>query len=117
MTTWLDWYVRWRVRDPGTQGLIDQYLRRGAPNPLAAFSVSMFEALAQRAVDPEAFAKSEGAKEGEELALRCACMAPFLRGFLPPEIRDISPTVGKRPVGLLLTRETADLLSDAEPPK
>ena len=53
-----------------------------------------------------------------ETALTAACQLPFLRGFLPPEDREEAKDYARYGpgLGLLLTRETADPLADADPP-
>lgn len=115
--TWLDWYVRSRVVADASRPMLAQQMRQGAKNPISAFAETVFDVIAQREVDREAFWKAEGGiKTAEELANRCACMAPFLWGLATAETQKALPRRGPA-VGLLLTRETASLLSDADPPK
>lgn len=117
MTTWLDWHVRSRLMAEESQPEIARHLQMGAPDPISAFADSFFEMLAERTVDAKAFAEKVGdAKLAEEIACRVACMAPFLWGFASPETRKTLPQSGP-PVGLLLTRDTASLLSNADPPQ
>ena len=115
MITWLDWYVRSRVMADAFQPALAREARVGVHGPVAVFAHTIFEILATRDVDPDAFAKAEGGlKIAEELAMRSACMAPFLWGFAAPELRK---TISQQAaLGLVLSRDTASLLSDAEPP-
>ncbi len=117
MMTWMDWFVRSRVTGDAFQPTLAKEARAGVHDPVAAFAHMIFEVMATRDADPVAFAKAEGsAKLAEELAMRCACMAPFLWGFAAPEVREAVSQTGAA-IGLVLSRETASLLSDAEPPR
>lgn len=116
MITWLDWYVRSRVTADAFQPTLAKEARVGMHDPVAAFAHTIFEVIAAREADPVAFAKTQGGvKVAEELALRCACMAPFLWGFAVPAVRG-TVSQGGPAIGLVVGRETASLLSDAEPP-
>jgi hypothetical protein len=116
--TWLDWYVRWRLDAPESNaGLIHQ-MRLGASNQLMAFAETIEDLLAAWTVNRADFVRMTGItdpKGQEDLALRLACLSPFLRGFASPETRKIRGP--GRPLGIVLTRETASLLADAEPPR
>lgn len=117
MLTWLDWYVRSRVVADASRPMLAQQMRQGAKNPISAFAETVFDAIAEREVDRDAFARAQGGvKAAEELVFRCACMAPFLWGLATVETQKAFPRGGPA-VGILLTRETASLLSDADPPK
>jgi hypothetical protein len=118
MATWLDWYVRWRVEAPESQESLAHQMRLGATNPLMALAETIHELLALWTVDRERYARKTGLddpKSQEELALRAGCMAPFLRGFATPVSRKLGPH--GRPLGIVLTRDTASLLADADPPR
>jgi hypothetical protein len=75
------------------------------------------DTCAYSAADHEEFVRVVGSQKlAEELTIRCACMSPFLRGFATPKTRKELVRPG-RPLGIVLTRETASMLSDADPPR
>ncbi len=104
--TWLDWFVRQRAELARTRRLAEgRPLSRtigGAEDAFAAFSEEV-----------QAVANGSDASSSRAHALFCRCLAPFLQGFLPNALRGQDPGPA---LGLVLTRETADLLSDAGPP-
>jgi hypothetical protein len=106
--TWLDWFVRQKV---------NSHLEEG--KTLAGFSSSNQKkihgySLADLATQTAADAKGEPNVE-PEIAFFASCLMPFLRGFASLRDRQQIPDVGPA-LGLVLTRETADLFADAEPP-
>lgn len=115
MLTWLDWYVRSRIQAPESASEFRQQMRLGATDPLMAFAEYCEVLLAESSVDRKEFARKVGnRKTAEELGLRLMLMRPFLHGFASAETRSIAPLAAG--LGLLLTRETAALLADADPP-
>jgi hypothetical protein len=118
--TWLDWYIRsrtdavraefhrqgWLVpRNPdGTENIV------GALGGLNEFAILEFSA------DRRGFEQREGGpKNAHMTALMGACLLPFLSGFIPADLR--SEGLARGPgLGLVLTRETADMLANASPP-
>jgi hypothetical protein len=117
MVTWLDWYVRWRMEASDARSKITRQMEMGATSPLMAFAEEIEEICAYSAGKRDEFVKMVGnPKKAEEYALRCACMSPFLRGFASLKMRKHFSPIG-RPLGIVLTRETATMLSDADPPR
>lgn len=115
MSTWLDWYVRSRIQDPEAASELRQQMRLGATDPLMAFAEQCEELLAEFSVDRDEFIRKVGnRKTAEEMGLRIGLMRPFLHGFASAETRRIAPLGAA--LGLLLTRDTAALLADADPP-
>lgn len=115
MLTWLDWYVRRRIQAPESMEDILRHMRAGATGPLMAFAEECADLLDEFTADREAFARKVGnRKVAEDMGVRLGLMSPFVSGFARPETRAaVLPTP---PLGLLLTKETADLLGDADPP-
>lgn len=115
MLTWLDWYVRSRIQAPESAPGLRQRMRLGTADPLMAFAEHCEELLAEFSANHEEFARNVGdPKTAEELGLRVGLMRPFLHGFASAEMRQVAP-LGPA-LGLLLTRDTAALLADADPP-
>ena len=117
MTTWLDWYVRSRMEAPKSRRGLAHQMKLGATNPLMAFAETIEELLAAWTVDRTEFVRMTGIEDRkgqEELAIRVACLSPFLGGFASPDMRKLRGP--GRPLGIVLTRETASLLADADPP-
>ena len=118
--TWLDWHIRSRAdavrvefhrrgwvvpRNPdGSENIV------GALGGLTEFPVLEFPA------DRRGFEQREGGpKNAHMTALMGGCLLPFLSGFIPAEQR--CEALAKGPgLGLVLTRETADMLANASPP-
>jgi hypothetical protein len=46
VSTWLDWYVRWRIEAPESRESLAHQMRMGATNPLMAFAETIEEILA-----------------------------------------------------------------------
>lgn len=115
MLTWLDWYVRRRIQAPESAEDILRHMRAGATNPMMALAEECADLLAEFTVDREGFARKVGnRKVAEDLGVRLGLMSPFISGFARPETRAV--VLPSPPLGLLLTRETAALLGDADPP-
>ncbi len=104
--TWLDWFVRQRAELARTRRLAE-----GRPMPRTVGGAE--DAFADFAEEVEAGASGVDTTSNRAQALFCRCLAPFLQGFLPRAQRGRDPDPA---LGLVLTRETADLLSDADPP-
>jgi hypothetical protein len=113
--TWLDWYVRSCLQAPSAAAEIRMQMRLGATDPLMAFAEHCEAMVRDFATDRDAFAKRIGdPKTAEEMGLRLMLLRPFMHGFASSETRRTAPP--GPPLGLLLTRETAALLADADPP-
>ncbi len=105
MLTWLDWYCRQlaRAADAAARQLVGEDPRR------LAFVVSLDEfGRADKRAGPHGY-DPEGAINWWR------CFIPFVGAFGRPEF-DPPPEAIENPLGLVLTRSTAALLSDARPP-
>ena len=108
--TWLDWFVRQRA------GLVREKLQaEGPPTPrLGDGGEDALAALAEE-VEREIRTGDFGASQSHEIAMFGCCLMPFLRPFGRRRSRQ-EPAGAGAALGLVLTRDTAQLLSDAEPP-
>src|SRR5271166_1909478 len=117
---WLDWYVRDRTDSVRAlfraKGWAMTRTSDGAANVLAAFGAAMSMNVLEYSADPAAHAARQGdAKEAYEGVLLSGCLLPFLNGFIPVD-RRVEKLVTGPGLGLILSRETADMLADAAPP-
>ena len=118
--TWLDWYVHY-CADPvralfRAKGLKMTLTSDGSPNIIAAFGAAITLNILEYSVDPEAHARGEGGfKSAYDDVLLGGCILPFLQGFVPAYYR-VEDLVTGPGLGLILSRETADMLSNAAPP-
>jgi hypothetical protein len=106
--TWLDWFVRHRA-----ELIHKKLLAEGHPVPRATDGTE--DMLAALAEELERDAKTGGAEALHEVAMFSTCLAPFLRPFGQRGMQGQQPVVGTA-LGFVLTRDTAQLLSDAGPP-
>ena len=117
--TWLDWYVRDRTDSVRAlfraKGWAMTRTSDGAANVLAAFGAATSMNVLEYSADPAAHAARQGdTKEAYEGVLLSGCLLPFLNGFIPVD-RRVEKLVTGPGLGLILSRETADMLADAAP--
>jgi hypothetical protein len=118
--TWLDWYVRDRADSVRALFRANCWAMPltsdGTANAIAAFGVAISMNMLEYSADPETHAATEGGpKRAYENFLLSGCMLPFLNGFIPVNRRAEGLVTGAG-LGLILRRETADMLADAAPP-
>jgi hypothetical protein len=106
--TWLDWFVRHRA-----ELVHEKLLTEGNPVPRAADGTE--DRLAALAEELERDAKTGGPEALHEVAMFSTCLVPFLRPFGQHGMQKKPPATGSA-LGFMLTRDTAQLLSDAGPP-
>ncbi|MBL6082614.1 hypothetical protein JMJ56_32120 [Belnapia sp. T18] len=106
--TWLDWFVRQKIKSH----LAEERTLAGSFSSNRKNSNEY--SLADLAIQVAADAKGKPGVD-PEIAFFASCLIPFLRGFAPIEDRRQMSDVGPA-LGLVLTRETAALFADAEPP-
>jgi hypothetical protein len=72
--------------------------------------------ILEYSANPTAHAAREGsAKRAYDNVLLAGCVLPFLNGFIPANKREEGLVSGPG-LGLILSRDTADMLADADPP-
>lgn len=118
--TWLDWFVRDRADSVRAvfrkEGWGMTRTADGSPNIIAALGAVMTVKILEYSVNPEAYTMHEdGRKRAYESILLNGCILPFLNGFIPADRRNEKLVSGPG-LGLLLSRETANMLADAAPP-
>jgi hypothetical protein len=106
--TWLDWFVRHRA-----ELIHEKLLTEGHPVPRAADGTE--DMLAALAEELERDAKTGGPEALHEVAMFSTCLVPFLRPFGQHGMQK-KPSATGSALGFMLTRDTAQLLSDAGPP-
>nr|WP_294516042.1 hypothetical protein [uncultured Rhodopila sp.] len=118
--TWLDWYVQ------ANAGTVREWFRArgwsltltsdGSPNVVAGLSTVLAMDILEYSANPEAHAASHGDRlRAYQSVLLAGCILPFVNGFNPVNRRDDALVVGPG-LGLILKRETADMLANASPP-
>jgi hypothetical protein len=118
--TWLDWHVHQcanAVRaEFRAKGVKMTRTSDGSPNIVAAFGTLLTLNILEYSADPEAHARcTGGATNAYESVLLSGCVLPFLQGFIPASDR-VEKLVSGPGLGLILSRETADMLANAAPP-
>lgn len=119
--TWLDWFVRsradWVRAEFGTRRWVLPRNADGSENIVGALGDLMELTLAEFSADREGFERREGGVQAANMtAFFAGCLLPFLSGFIPVDRRD-EELAGGPGYGLVLTRETAEMLVDAHPPE
>lgn len=118
--TWLDWYVQDRAESVRTlfrsKGWPLPRTPDGSMNAATAFADAITMSLLEYSANCAKYEAEKGnAKRTYENNLLSCCLLPFLNGFVPAA-RRVDSLVSGPGLGLLLTRDTADMLADAAPP-
>ncbi len=106
--TWLDWFVRHRAD-------LVRGKRLAAGRPIPRSSRGGEDMLAALAEEIECEARTGGPEASHEIAMFSCCLTPFLGPFGQRGAQEERCEAGST-LGLVLTRDTAQLLSDADPP-